>query len=55
MKWEISYRIIGDNNIRKTIKELHFTEKHEVGKWFKLNKNGFSGKRNVEFINAKVI
>ena len=35
------------------IKDLHFTEKHEVGKWFKTHYNGLSNKRNFEYINSK--
>jgi len=56
MIWEITYRIVGDNISKTMQQDLHFTKKHEVGKWFKLNKNGLSGsRRRVEFVNAKII
>jgi hypothetical protein len=34
-------------------KDLHFTKKHEVGKWFNKNKN--TNRKYFEFINAKPI
>lgn len=55
MKWEIIYRIVSDNKFKSLTLDLHFTTKHEVGKLFKKNRNGFTGKRNVEFVNAKII
>lgn len=55
MIWIISYRDVGDNKIKTLKKDLHFTIKLDVQKWFNLNKNGLTGsRRNVEFVNAKV-
>ena len=53
MIWEIQYRIAGDNEIKKIQKDLHFTTKHEIGKWFIKNKN--INRKSFEFINAKPI
>jgi hypothetical protein len=51
MIWKIQYRIAGDNNIKIMKKDLHFTKKHEVGKWFNKNTN----RKYFEFINIKPI
>jgi hypothetical protein len=54
-KWEITYKIVGDNTERIMEKELHLKTAHKVGKWFKLCYNGIDGKqKKLEFINAKI-
>lgn len=54
MIWIITYRDVGDNEFKTLKKDLHFTRKPDVRKWFNLNKNGLTGSRkNVEFVNAK--
>jgi len=54
MIWEIKYKNVGDNNIKTIKKDLNFTKKHEVSKWFDKNKNNVnSGIRYFEFISAK--
>lgn len=55
MKWEITYRFVDENKFKTMTVDLKFTRKCDVGKWFKISKNGFTGKRNIEFVNAELI
>jgi hypothetical protein len=52
--WIITYRIVGDTRVLTMEISLHFNKAHNVGKWFKMCYNGTNGKRNCEFINAKI-
>jgi len=53
-KWEITYKIVGDNTERIMERDLHLKTAHKVGKWFNMCYNGIDGKRKLEFINAKI-
>lgn len=55
MKWKIKYKIVGNSNIEEEIKDLHFTRKHQVIKWFKINKNPYGGGKNIEIISVTPI
>jgi len=52
--WIITYRVVGDTEEKIMEINLHFNKAHNVGKWFKMCYNGIEGKRNFEFINAKI-
>jgi hypothetical protein len=53
-KWEITYRVIGNTEIRTMERNLHFNKAHNVGKWFNMCNNGTNGRKKLEFINAKI-
>jgi len=56
MNWRIKYKIVGDPNVKEEIKDLHFTQKHQVIRWFKLNKNPYgNGGRNIEIVSVSPI
>jgi hypothetical protein len=53
-KWEIIYRIVGDNREETMVRDLHLKTAHNVGKWFNMCNNGINGRKKLEFINAKI-
>lgn len=54
-KWEITYRIVGDNREETMERDLYLKTAHKVEKWFNMCHNGIDGRRKLEFINAKII
>lgn len=52
--WVITYRVVGDNKEQTMEVSLHFNKSHNVGRWFKNCHSGTGGRRDLEFINAKI-
>ena len=53
-KWEITYRIVGDDREQTMKRDLHFNKAHNVEKWFNMCNNGINGRKKLEFINAEI-
>ena len=63
MKWNIQYRVKGDNTILNEIVDLHFEKKNDVKKWYisktstfvNCSDNNIIGglHQDIEYVNCK--
>jgi hypothetical protein len=55
VSWEIEYKVVETGKTGTMKIDLHFNKEKNIAKWFKSCYSGKNGKKQCEFLNAKII